>query len=643
MHRAGIFVILIGILSLDITNGKSINPSSGILKISPNNEENALDLQITFGDDVILARGRIGLSLPGAVGGVTQCNDNQTCLQYGDFAQVELKTGSGPGCGRVEWTSNFAREFEDCYDIEEGVHWYGGGETYTQQWPIENTPRLEAPYVNSDFFQGNNYYGGVVENYWLLSNGAALIVDPDTPLFFSVNTTRPNKVCLISRDLPPYTRRSTAKLGYEWCTAENVKAAHQLAMNTFFEKPTGIPDETMMIRPFWSTWAEYHEGVTQELTLEYARRVISEGFSNSSHIEIDDMWESCRGQEEFNPEKFPDPKAMIDEIKAMNLKVTAWVHPFINYECPLFNEGFNNGYFVKDTIGKTGISWWWQGTQTGVIDMTNPAATAWWIGRLRKIQEDFGLDSFKFDAGESLYLPAAHVLAGDPNMWPLDFTTKYVETCATFGGMIETRVGRLNQRQPVFVRMLDKESRWGYNNGLKSMIPTLLHFGIVGYPFVLPDMIGGNAYGTEIPNKEMYVRWMQLNIFMPAVQFSIVPWKYDSETVQICLDVLAKREMYRDEILAAARQAEQDGSPMNRPIWWVDPTDEITFTIDDAYMLGDNILVAPVVEEGAVSRDIYLPRGTWRSAVDSVVHTGPTWLRNYPAPLNVAPFFIKIA
>lgn len=77
--------------------------------------------------------------------------------------------------------------------------------------------------------------------------------------------------------------------------------------------------------------------------------------------------------------------------------------------------------------------------------------------------------------------------------------------------------------------MLDKDSRWGYNNGLQSVIPTLLHFGIVGYPFALPDMIGGNAYAGELPSKEMYVRWMQTNILMPAVQFSLVPWKYDAQ------------------------------------------------------------------------------------------------------------------
>jgi alpha-glucosidase (family GH31 glycosyl hydrolase) len=73
--------------------------------------------------------------------------------------------------------------------------------------------------------------------------------------------------------------------------------------------------------------------------------------------------------------------------------------------------------------------------------------------------------------------------------------------------------------------MLNNDSRWGYDNGLQSLIPTLLHFGVVGYPFLLPDMIGGNAYGDDgFPSAELYVRWIHANAFMPSVQLAIVPW-----------------------------------------------------------------------------------------------------------------------
>lgn len=84
------------------------------------------------------------------------------------------------------------------------------------------------------------------------------------------------------------------------------------------------------------------------------------------------------------------------------------------------------------------------------------------------------------------------------------------------------------QNSAIFFRMLDKDSNWGYDNGLKTLIPTLLQFGLEGYPYVLPDMIGGNGYGDP-PDRELFIRWLQANVFMPAMQFSYAPWNYDQE------------------------------------------------------------------------------------------------------------------
>lgn len=235
-------------------------------------------------------------------------------------------------CASIEWTSTFARELEDCYELQEGVHWYGGGETHTQFWPIEKLSRKKSAFVPGDFLQNNDYYyGGVVEKYWLSSNGAAIVIDADAPLFVSVNTTHPNRICFSAKDRDPYVPREPLTFRYHWCAADDVKVVHQNVMANYFEKPTGIPDEEMLIRPLWSTWAEYKVDVNQSIVLDFARKVVSEGFGNSSHIEIDDNWESCYGQEVFNPDKFPNPRAMVDEIKTMNMRVTAWVHPFVNY------------------------------------------------------------------------------------------------------------------------------------------------------------------------------------------------------------------------------------------------------------------------------------------------------------------------
>ena len=102
--------------------------------------------------------------------------------------------------------------------------------------------------------------------------------------------------------------------------------------------------------------------------------------------------------------------------------------------------------------------------------------------RLTKLKQETGLDSFKFDAGEVNWMPSSYQLDSglDKSLWPAVFTTKYAEAVSSFGGMIETRVGRNGQHLPIFVRMLDKDSKWGYDNGLKTMVTTLLQMTFAG-------------------------------------------------------------------------------------------------------------------------------------------------------------------
>ncbi|KAJ8714339.1 hypothetical protein PYW07_002564 [Mythimna separata] len=189
--------------------------------------------------------------------------------------------------------------------------------------------------------------------------------------------------------------------------------------------------------------------------------------------------------------------------------------------------------------------------------------------------------------------------------------------------------------------MIDKDSFWTFENGLPTLITTLFQMNINGYPLVLPDMIGGNGYDGP-PSAELFIRWLQANVFMPSLQFSYVPWDYDNETVAISKTFVSLHEQYAPEIIAACKKAVADGSPVNMPIWWIAPNDTTAHGIWDEYLLGETILVAPVVTENARSRDIYLPAGTWYEQGDSSkVVTGPVTLTNYPAPLNFLPFFVK--
>ena len=132
-----------------------------------------------------ILQGQMGISLPDIVGeSATNCVDNggaTTCLTWGDYAELKIFDASeeNDNCARVEWRSTFGRRLEDCYDLVEGEHWYGGIQVYYQTFPIEKQEKSEMANVPGIGF------GGVNENYWFTTLGVAIKVDEDVPLFTS--------------------------------------------------------------------------------------------------------------------------------------------------------------------------------------------------------------------------------------------------------------------------------------------------------------------------------------------------------------------------------------------------------------------------------------------------------------------------
>lgn len=315
---------------------------------------------------------------------------------------------------------------------------------------------------------------------------------------------------------------------------------------------------------------------------------------------------------------------------------------------------------MRDFNNSTDTEWWnSERGQAAYIDFTNPKAVKWFTDRLRHLQAITGIDSFKFDAGETSWSPPDPDLHGMDQHHPLLLTKTYIDAVASFGPIVEVRSGFRNQEHDIYMRMIDKDTEWGWNNGLPTLVTTLLQLNMNGYPFVLPDMIGGNGYNDHPPNQEIFLRWLQANVFMPSLQYSYVPWDFNNSTfTEICRNFTELHEYFGPIILERFALAVKRGDPVNPPIWWIDPEDRVAQGIYDGlkkvnilvnlvfifsfseFLLGEDILSAPVLEENTFQRDIYLPRGTWIDGNNRNIIEGPTWLRNYSAPLEVLPYFI---
>jgi len=331
---------------------------------------------------------------------------------------------------------------------------------------------------------------------------------------------------------------------------------------------------------------------------------------------------------------------MVDRLHAHGFRVTLWVPPFFERKSDAFREAAGHGFLLRhiDT-DEPALTRWWQG-YGGLLDVSNRAALDWWLAGLRRLQTDYGIDGYKFDAGEGNFVPHEARSTGD--LTATNYADQYVAFVARHFEWTEVRCGWRSQRHGIFFREWDKWSRWGLDNGLHSVLTGALALGMIGYPFVLPDMIGGNAYANEIPDAELMIRWMQLTALLPSMQFSLAPWDYGPHVTDICLRYTQLHESLGPVLEQCVADALEDGTPPVRPLFWHAPDDERTYAIDDQFTLGERLLVAPVLKPDTRARPVYLPAGRWRDYWTHAEHHGPTLLHAYPVPLETLPLFERV-
>ncbi|KAK9870228.1 hypothetical protein WA026_006312 [Henosepilachna vigintioctopunctata] len=590
-------ILLIGLINLAISQKIPSGDGKSILEYRVS-DNNGLWIEVSHGNEVKLR------------------------AQIGNGFNILASTCSLFQVFQIRWANDGKNDlvFNDCFNLDrEEVSWYGGPETWTTEWPIEKLSFNNRPYISSRL-----HNGAVVEPYWLNSKGGFILVDDNVPLFVDQNNEQDDRVCFKAANAFPFTK-PTIILSYTLAVKANAKDAHIYAVNKLLGKPSDLPDERMVREPIWTTWGKYKADVDDPTVLDYLHGIIAHNFTKGQ-IEIDDKWEECYGDQTFETSNSMDPSIR-------------------KYRCSVpVTEGFVNDYFVNSTTGNA-TTFWWNGNSSYVIDFTKPSAAEWFKRRLNKIQEDYKIDGFKCDAGESDWLPMNHTFHGKYDDTPRAFTRLYMNACNQLGKLVEVRSTWRTQELTVFVRMLDKDSVWGNRNGLRSLVHSLLQFNMIGYPYVLPDLVGGNGYNNTLPSPELLVRWTQANTFMPSIQFSFLPWELDDEgfdTTEIVRKFVDLHEKYSADIIDAMRQSVEAGIPTNPPIWWIDPTDPVALSVEDEFLLGEKILVAPILEEGALSRDVYLPNGRWQDGNTGAIIEGRRTLKDYPAPIDVLPYFIRL-
>ncbi|KAK1176616.1 myogenesis-regulating glycosidase-like [Acipenser oxyrinchus oxyrinchus] len=555
-------------------------------------------------------------------------------------------------CYRVRWEEFSEREVEHAMSYKE-AHWYGGAETSTQHWPILISGlQPPKPFLTSDIYSNRDAFGGILERYWLSSSATAIKINDSVPFHLGWNATEETLYFQARYQNTPYKpapgQEPFPELSYRVCVGSDVTSIHKYMVRRYFNKPTKVPSENIFKYPIWSTWAIYKSGIDREKLLRYAENIKKNNF-NCSHLELDNRYTTYYGDFEFDPVKFPNATEMFQKLRDDGFHVSLWTHPFINYNSSNFGVGIERGLFIREPTGQLpAMVRWWNGIGA-ILDFTNPAARDWYLSNLKDLKSKYGVASFKFDAGETSYLPE-QFSTFTPLPDPSYFTRRYTEMAMPFYERAELRVGYQSQNISCLFRIIDRDSVWGFELGLKSLIPTVLTISILGYQFILPDMIGGNVYPNrtdgsgELPDRELYIRWLELSAFMPSMQFSIPPWHYDKEVIEIAQRFTALHEtLVAPLVLELAGEVLDTGDPIIRPLWWIAPNDENAHIVDSQFLIGDTLMVAPVLEPGKQERDIYLPKGRWRSYKGEHFDKTPQLLTDYPIDLDEIAYFTWVS
>lgn len=426
-----------------------------------------------------------------------------------------------------------------------------------------------------------------------------------------------------------------------------LRDAFRFASSRYFPPSGKMPHPKFFEAPQYNTWIELTYNQNEKDIVAYAQSMLDNGLPPGV-LMIDDTWQTGYGEWYFDGRRFSDPKGMVERLHAMGFKVLLWICPWVGMDTPAYRrlaygrdpgtvKRLPAGGLYVDGRGEVAVCKWWNGA-SALLDFTHPQGRSWFKSTLDRLVSDYGVDGFKLDGGalyhyKKGFRPHKEMPSGDQANGFAAFALQYP--------LCEYRHAWKLGGQPIVERLHDKRHSW---EDLRTLIPAMISGGLLGHPFMCPDMIGGGEWTCFLPGApfepELFVRSAQVHALCGQMQFSASPWRVlkDPRHRDIVRATVAVRQKFAGMFVELARESGRTGEPMLRNLEYNFPGMGYA-GIKDQFLMGENLLVAPVVEKGALKRKVVLPPGKWK-ADDGEVYAGPATIE-ISAPLSRLPHFLR--
>ncbi len=345
----------------------------------------------------------------------------------------------------------------------------------------------------------------------------------------------------------------------------------------------------------------------------------------------------------WDPRVFPDPKGMLRRLKEKGLKICVWINPYVGQESAIFEEGMQHGYFLKRPNGDV---WQWDMWQPGlaIVDFTNPEACRWYTEKLHGLL-DMGVDCFKTDFGERIPTDCVYFDGSDPEKMHNYYAYLYNKVvydaiCAKKG----------KQEAILFARSASVGSQkfpvhWGGDcwSDYESMEQSLrggLSLTCSGFGFWSHDIGGFESKSSA----DVYKRWCAFGLLSTHSRLHgsgsyRVPWTYDEESVDVVRFFTRLKARLMPYLYRSAAQTAETGVPMMRAMVLEFPQDRNCQYLATQYMLGDDLLVAPIFNDRGLA-EYYLPEGRWTSVLSGEEKQGGKWYTEHHDYCSI-PLYVR--
>lgn len=360
------------------------------------------------------------------------------------------------------------------------------------------------------------------------------------------------------------------------------------------------------------------------------------------HYWYKDFWVDCCDFE-WGDAHFPEPEAFFAALEKENVACSVWINPYLPPDTDIYREALEKDYLVKTQDGGIAHIYRRNVSEIGIPDLTNPQAYAWWKGYLKTLLGR-GLKALKPDYADRIPADARFYNGYSGKDMHNAYIWLYAKVC--YEATQEVHGTALVWKRPGFLGCGRFAGTWSGDvestfEGLKHTLRGGLSVGFSGECYWSSDIAGFKGQDVD---PELYIRWSQVGLLCSLARYHGVsprePWYFGEQAVEIVRRYSQLRYQWLPQLLALGCEAEDSGLPLMRHLALVFEGDPFVHTIDDQFMLGESIMIVPVLEPEQQQRSVYLPAGRWYSLHDRNWHEGQRVI-TVDITLDDIPLFIR--